>query len=75
MRPFDDLPERTKRDPRHIVLAEGEDPRVADGAIRAWREGLARITLLGRLSVIQGLVTPRGFENAPIIIVDPATSP
>jgi phosphate acetyltransferase len=75
MRPFDDLLERTKCDPRHIVLAEGEDPHVADGAIRAWREGLARTTLLGRLCVIQGLVTPRGFENAPIIIVDPATSP
>jgi phosphate acetyltransferase len=75
MKPFDDLLERAKRDPRHVVLAEGEDPRVVDGAIRAWREGLARITLLGRPSAVRGLVTALGVENAPIVIVDPATSP
>jgi phosphate acetyltransferase len=75
MKPFDDLLERARRDPRHIVLAEGEDPRVVDGAIRAWREGLARITLLGRPAVIEGLLAARGLEDAPLAVVDPAASP
>ncbi|MEK0086020.1 phosphate acetyltransferase [Benzoatithermus flavus] len=75
MKPFDDLLERARRDPRHIVLAEGEDPRVVDGALRARREGLARITLLGRSSVVRALLAARGGEDGSVAIVDPATSP
>lgn len=75
MQPFDDLLARARRDPRHIVLAEGEDPRVVDGGLRAWQEGLARITLLGRVPVVQALLAARGLADAPIAIVDPAASP
>lgn len=75
MQPFDDLLARARRDPRHIVLAEGEDPRVVDGAVRAWQEGLARITLLGRVPVVAGLLAARGLAGAPIAIVDPAAAP
>jgi phosphate acetyltransferase len=75
MKPFDDLVERARSDPRHIVLAEGEDPRVLEGAARAIREGIARITLLGRPERIRTLVREQALEDPPFDIVDPATSP
>ena len=47
MSPLHRLRERAKRSRHHIVLSEGEDPRVQDAARRAVAEGLADITLLG----------------------------
>ena len=75
MKPFDDLLARAKSDPRHVVLAEGEDPRVVEGAIRAGREGVARITLLGREDKIEELARERGLDGPPLRVVDPAASP
>ncbi|MCB1882766.1 MAG: phosphate acetyltransferase [Geminicoccaceae bacterium] len=75
MDPFDDLLARARRDPRHVVLAEGEDPRIAEGAVRAVQEGVARITLLGREEKVRGLLRGRGSDGAGINVVDPALSP
>jgi phosphate acetyltransferase len=75
MKPLDDLVERAKGDPRHIVLAEGEDLRVLEGAARAARESIARITLLGRADRIEELSRERGLDGALFDLVDPAASP
>ena len=45
--PLAELRARAKRARHHVVLSEGEDPRVQDAARRALDQGLARITLLG----------------------------
>ena len=37
--------------PRHIILPEGDDPRVAEAAARLAQEGLARITLMNGPSI------------------------
>ena len=66
MKPFDDLLARARRDPRRIVLAEGQDPRVLDGAVRAAREGVAEITLLGPEGTIRTLLEARGAGSAPV---------
>lgn len=55
--------------PRRIVLAEGEDPRVASAAVSIAREGIAEPVLLGRESVVRRLT-----GNAKLETVDPATS-
>lgn len=68
MKPFDDLVDRARADPRHVVLAEGEDPRIVAGARRAVREGIARITLLGDADRIGALLDP----DPAITVVDPA---
>ncbi|MCP4238396.1 MAG: phosphate acetyltransferase, partial [Aestuariibacter sp.] len=39
--------ETAASDPRLIVLAEGEDPRVVQAAVNARKRGIARIILLG----------------------------
>lgn len=75
MKALDDLLDRAKADPRHIVLAEGEDPRIIEGAASAHDAGFARITLIGGAERIQAELLARGFEDLPIAIVDPATSP
>ena len=47
MSPLEALVDAAREERRHIVLAEGEDPRVVAGAVRAAREGVAQITLVG----------------------------
>ena len=75
MNPFDDILERAKSDPRHIVLAEGDDPRVIDGALSAIDAGIAKITLLGREAAIRERLAERGGGDLPVDVIDPATSP
>jgi phosphate acetyltransferase len=47
-----DLRERIHRQaaeaPRHIALPEGTEPRTLEAAVRVVRQGLARVTLIGR---------------------------
>ncbi len=72
--PFDALIERARSDPRHIVLAEGEDERVIEGAARVVAEGIASITLLGREGVIRERAADYGLSTPPFAILDPAAS-
>ena len=61
---IDDIAAASKRAQPHIVLSEGDDPRIMNAARRAANEGLARITLLGK--------------NAPpaegVEVIDPETA-
>lgn len=75
MMPLDNLITRASRDPRRIVLAEGQDARILEGAVRAAREGMAEITLLGPELAIRELLDAQGLGDAPITIVEPETSP
>ena len=55
---------RAKAAHKHIVLSEGDDPRVQDAASRAVAEGLAEVTIIG-----SGLPAIDGVR-----VEDPATS-
>ena len=46
MKPLDRILAAAQANPRHIILPEGGDPRVAEAAARMTAEGLARITLM-----------------------------
>jgi phosphate acetyltransferase len=70
--PFDDLLGRARSDPRHIVLAEGEDIRVIEGAERITRQGIASLTLLAREQVIRKRAAQSGIRDIPVAILDPA---
>ena len=63
MRILETLKDRARAYPQHIVLPEGNEPRVVEAAGRVAREGFARITLLGR-----GLERPPGVS-----VIEPAT--
>ncbi|MDU8910824.1 phosphotransacetylase [Aestuariicoccus sp. MJ-SS9] len=51
----DDLRARARAAQHHIVLPEGDDPRVQEAAARATAEGLARITLIASGPVPEGI--------------------
>ncbi|MDV7341785.1 phosphate acetyltransferase [Terasakiella sp. A23] len=74
MKPFDDLVERAQATPKHIVMAEGEDPRVIEGALRALDTGIAHITLLGSKDKILPQLTQNWIEDERLQVVDPTAS-
>jgi len=74
MKPLDRIIETAKASPRRIVLSEGEDPRIIEGAIRATREGLAKIILVGNRAAVEPRLTAAGATPADFQIEDPASS-
>ena len=75
MKALDDIIDAARSEPRHIVLAEGDDPRIVEGAVRAVRDGLARVTLVGDAETIGELLSGQGASPDEFRIADPATSP
>jgi phosphate acetyltransferase len=59
---------------RHIVLPEGEDPRVQAAAAKITAEGFAEITLLGRPAAVEAGAKKIGASLQGVTIQDPATS-
>lgn len=58
-----------------IALAEGDDPRVVEGAVKARAEGIARIILVGEQDEVSDLLAAHGGADLDGIEVhDPATS-
>lgn len=63
-----------KKHPKHIVLAEGEDPRIIEAAISASQDGLAHITLLGDKNVIANKLAAENNHYSIKSIIDPDES-
>jgi phosphate acetyltransferase len=69
------LRNRAAANPAHIVLSEGQDPRVVAGAVAATTAGLARVTLIGpRRDVAAQLTAAGSAPSDQIAIVDPQDS-
>jgi len=62
---------------RHIVLPEGEEPRILKAAASLVHNGVARITLLGNLEAIEQAVKLNhiNLDLSQVQIIDPLTSP
>jgi phosphate acetyltransferase len=75
MQPLERLIERAKGHPRRIVLAEGDDPRVVEAALRTRREGIAEIILIGDVTRIRSEIAARDGNAADFAIEDPRISP
>ncbi|NNE89794.1 MAG: phosphate acetyltransferase [Silicimonas sp.] len=61
---IDDIAAASRAARPHIVLSEGDDPRIQEAALRAAQDGVARLTLIGH-----------GGGSADVAFVDPAKSP
>ncbi|MDR0397533.1 MAG: phosphate acetyltransferase [Oscillospiraceae bacterium] len=59
---------------KHIVLAEGGEPRTVQAAAMITRGGLARITLIGDPSTIKAEAAGSGSDISACAIIDPETS-
>ncbi|WP_018688256.1 phosphate acetyltransferase [Ahrensia kielensis] len=57
---------------RHIVLSEGYDPRIIDGAAEAIKQNLAAITLLGNKVEVANAIQSRGYTPSDFNLIDPA---
>jgi len=74
MKALNNIFSRAKSNPKKIVLAEGEDPRVISSAVRSTQAGLAQVILLGDPAVIGVEAEKLGLDLASIEIENPATS-
>ncbi|WP_119167917.1 phosphate acetyltransferase [Algihabitans albus] len=74
MKPLERLIDKAKAMPRHIVLAEGTDPRVLEAAVRAEREGLAIPILLGDRTEIEAGLRSLGAATERFRLEDPSAS-
>lgn len=75
MTQFDSIINRARSDPKHIVLAEGEDERVIEGGLRAVRDGLAVVTVLGDPDKIRPTIKKFGGDVSTIDVIEPDKSP
>ena len=68
------LKSRARAVPQHIVLPEGEDPRVIAAAARVASEGYAKLTLLGRPTVMQSAAAQANVKLSGVTMLDPGAS-
>ncbi len=73
MSPFDRILTAAKARPAVISLAEGEDPRIVEGAVRAARDGLAKPVLIGAANTVRAQLEAFGANTEEVTLIDPAT--
>lgn len=61
---------RAAADPKHIVLAEGEDERTIEAASLCARERIARVTLIGREDVVRDKASQKNLDLTSVAIID-----
>ena len=76
MSPLETIIAAAKGRPAVISLAEGVDPRIVEGAVRAARDGIARPALIGDADKVRAQLAAAGAPDGVdgLTIIDPATS-
>lgn len=69
-----ELIERARSERKHIVLAEGNDPRVLRAAEILHRRDVCELTILGKPAAVEELAAAHGVGLKGLTIVDPETS-
>ncbi len=72
---LESLKEKAKKNPRRIVLAEGEEPRTVKAATIITQEKLAKVVLIGNRARIEAVAKEQGVDVTAIPSIDPETSP
>ena len=67
---LDQIRQRAATNPQHIVLPEGEDPRIVAAASAAARQRLARITILGSEDGIRSAARQASVELGGVEVID-----
>ncbi len=75
MKALNNIYARASENPKKIVLAEGEDPRIITAAVQCVAKGLAEITLLGEPQRIALEAQKLNLTLHNITIIDPQNSP
>ncbi|MBQ8160585.1 MAG: phosphate acetyltransferase [Clostridia bacterium] len=64
---------KAKENVKHIVLAEGDEPRTVQAAAKIVAEGLAKITLVGKEESIRKVAAETNTDLTGVAVVDPET--
>jgi phosphate acetyltransferase len=72
---LESLKEKAKKNPRRIVLPEGEEPRTVKAAALIMKEKLASVVLVGNRARIDAVAKEQGVDVANVPSIDPETSP
>ncbi|NYT75907.1 phosphate acetyltransferase [Alcaligenaceae bacterium] len=72
---LDSIVTRARQHTSHIVLCEGEDPRILQAAARAANEGIARISLVGDAKAIVECASQANVSLDNIQVIDLKSSP
>lgn len=67
--------ERARRVRPLVVFPEGDEPRIAEGALLASKMGACRPILLGPRGKIEAIARERGLDLGDAILREPATDP
>lgn len=74
--PFlDTIFQRARDNPKHIIMSEGDDPRIQEASAIAARQGLAKLTLLGDVNSIRSGLAKHGAEDFDIEVISPTDNP
>ncbi len=65
------IADRAKKSPKRVVFAEADHYRVLKAAEQALEEGIAQPILLGRRSVIDGLIEEHSLELDGVEVINP----
>ena len=65
------IADRAKKSPKRVVFAEADHYRVLKAAEQALEEGIAQPILLGRRSVIEGLIEEHSLELSGVEVINP----
>jgi len=72
--PIDTIIAAARKRPAVIALAEGEDPRIAEGAVRAARSGIARPALIGARGAVEARLAALDASSTDgLTVIDPAS--
>ena len=71
---IDKIRAKAAADVKHVVLAEGTEPRTVEAAAKIVKLGLAKITLVGAKADIEAKAAELGVDLTGISIADPAAS-
>ncbi len=71
---IDKIRAKAAADVKHVVLAEGTEPRTIQAAAQIVKLGLAKITLVGAKAEIEAKAAELGVNLDGVMIADPATS-
>ncbi len=70
---MDQIKQKARQNVKHVVLPEGDEPRTVQAAALIAEEGIAKVTLLGKVADIQAKAKELGVSLDRVLLIDPAT--